>query len=59
MVYARLARCISPRGFIAGLKKHRYRFFERSKILSILKFDASIPLYAPPQQRRHPGQTPA
>jgi ADP-heptose:LPS heptosyltransferase len=43
--YARLAREISPRGFIVGLKKHRYRFFELSKILSIRKFDATIPLY--------------
>jgi ADP-heptose:LPS heptosyltransferase len=43
--YARLAREISPRSFIVGLKKHRYRFFELSKILSIRKFDATIPLY--------------
>ncbi|SHN43705.1 ADP-heptose:LPS heptosyltransferase [Duganella sacchari] len=43
--YARLAREISPRGYIVGLKKHKYRFFELSKILSILKFNATIPLY--------------
>ncbi|WP_235922812.1 glycosyltransferase family 9 protein [Rugamonas aquatica] len=43
--YARLTREISPRGFIVGLKKQKYRFFELSKKLSILKFNATIPLY--------------
>jgi ADP-heptose:LPS heptosyltransferase len=43
--YARLTREISPRGFIVGLAKHKYRFFELSKKLSILKFNATIPLY--------------
>lgn len=43
--YARLARAISPRGYIVGLAKPKYRFFELSKIFSIRKFDATIPLY--------------
>jgi ADP-heptose:LPS heptosyltransferase len=43
--YARLTRKISARGFIVGLTKQKYRFFELSKKLSILKFDATIPLY--------------
>lgn len=43
--YARLTREISPQGFIVGLAKQKYRFFELSKKLSILKFDATIPLY--------------
>ncbi|WP_332855232.1 glycosyltransferase family 9 protein [Duganella sp. S19_KUP01_CR8] len=43
--YARLTREISPRGFIIGLTKQKYRFFELSKKLSILKFNATIPLY--------------
>jgi ADP-heptose:LPS heptosyltransferase len=48
--YARLAREISPLGFIVGLKKQNYRFFELSKILSIRKFDATIPLYESQQR---------
>lgn len=48
--YARLARAISPRGFIVGLAKQKYRFFELSKIFSIRKFDATIPLYEPLQR---------
>jgi ADP-heptose:LPS heptosyltransferase len=43
--YARLARDISPCGFIVGLKKQNYRFFELSKMLGIRKFDATMPLY--------------
>ncbi|WP_254504437.1 glycosyltransferase family 9 protein [Duganella vulcania] len=43
--YARLTREISPRGFIVGLKKQKYRFFELSKKLGILKFNATMPLY--------------
>ncbi|WP_229256358.1 glycosyltransferase family 9 protein [Duganella lactea] len=48
--YARLAREISPRGFIVGLTKQKYRFFELSKRLSIRKFDATIPLYESQQR---------
>jgi ADP-heptose:LPS heptosyltransferase len=50
--YARLARSISPDGFVAGQKK-RVRFYDIPKHLIYRKLDAFIPAYS---STTHPGQ---
>ena len=50
--YARLARQISPAGFVAGQKK-RVRFYDIPKHLIYRQLDAFIPAYS---STTHPGQ---